>query len=767
MAASVASAQHTISGLISDKKDTKKLIEGVAVFIPEYQKFDLSKEGGEYIIRGIGSGIINIQFSKTGYKSFVTTIDMKEEATVLSVELEPSAVELQEVTVTSNSTSLPSNIPYSVSTIASNELNRTGNMSVMTSLATEPGIDKISVGNGISKPVIRGLSFSRILLYHNGTRIENQPWDDRHDLGINENGVERVEVIKGPAALIYGADALGGALIFVDEKPAVAGTKTGSVNFGFFSNTLGLNLDAGLKGASDNGLFWSVRAGGQSHTSYIQGSGLDLKKNSDEEEFAANSKFQSFNGKGMIGLSKKWGVSKLTYSFMNQQIGIIENETDSTKTAVEQNEEQRDREMEAPYQDVTSQIISSENTLLCGKSKWNLNVAYQHNDRKEFEPLPRKQKELAIGLELNTISYDLKWTSDAGKKFGITLGTQGMFQQNENFGKEILVPNADVSDLAGYAMLRYDIGKWNFLAGGRFDLRHIEAEGSEEGEVDTNEVRPEIDFEKDYQPVNGSIGLVFKPSEEFTIKGNFASGFSAPNYAELGTYGRHEGTYRFEIGNSELSVGQNFEGDLGVDWMTKSFGVSISGYYNFINNYIYIGQRGDSIDELPVFNIKQNDAVLKGAEISLDIHPEKVKWLDLKTSFGMTQGELKKGGNLPWIPAKKLVSELKFKRSKLDYIRDPYVSFAVSHYFAPHDVAAYELASADYTLLDLHLGGTFKWGNQYMDITLSCMNLLNEGYFNHLSLIKSIGIKEMGRDFVLQLRVPFGIPTKSKARVKS
>ena len=510
-------AKHTISGLVSNKSEPKKLIEGVSVFIPEFQKYDVTKEGGTYIIRGIGSGIITIQFTHVGYVSVVKTVNTKDSATVLNIEMEPSNLELEEVTITSNSTKLPNDIPYPVTTVSRDELNRMGNINLMTSLTAQPGIDKISVGNGISKPVIRGLSFSRILTYQNGTRIENQPWDDRHDLGINENGVDKVELIKGPAALIYGADALGGALIFIDEKPPVAGMKTGSVNLGLFSNTLGLNLDAGLKGASDNGVFWSVRAGGQSHTSYVQGSGEKIKKNSEAEAFAFNSKFQSTNAKAMIGLSKKWGMSKLTYSYQNQKIGIVENETDTLLTPGEQDEEQRNREIEAPYQDVTSHIITSETTMLTGQSKWNLNLGFQQNVRKEFEPLPGKQKELAIGLNLNTVTYDLKWTSDAEKKFGLTLGTQGMFQNNKNTGKEMLVPNADVNDIAAYTLLRYDIGKWNFLAGGRIDFRNIKTESGEAGELDSADIRPEIDFKKDYQPVNGSIGIAFKPGKEIQL----------------------------------------------------------------------------------------------------------------------------------------------------------------------------------------------------------------------------------------------------------
>ncbi|MCX6292409.1 MAG: TonB-dependent receptor [Bacteroidetes bacterium] len=759
-------AQHTLSGHVTDKSDKKKLVEGVAVFVPEFQKSDVSKEGGTYIIRGIGSGIVTVQFTKVGYRSLVKTVNTKDSATVLEVEMEPSTIELEEVTITSNSSSLPDDIPYPVNTVPNEELSRSGNVNLMTSLASEPGIDKITVGNGITKPVIRGLSFSRILLYQNGTRIENQPWDDRHDLGINENGVDKVEIIKGPAALIYGADALGGALIFVDEKPPVDGNKKGSINFGFFSNTLGVNLDAGVKGASDKGIFWSVRAGGQSHTSYVQGEGLAVKKNTEAKDFAANSKFQTINGKAMIGMRKKWGVSKLTYSFRNQLTGIVEQETNTTQTIADQNAEQRDREMEAPYQDVTSHIITSENTFISGTSKWNVNAGYQLNDRKEFEPLPLKQKELAIGLRLNTMTYDVKWTSDPEKKIGFTLGTQGMFQKNENTGKELLVPNADVSDIAAYGLLRYDIGKWNFLAGGRFDLRNIEANTNEGGVVDTADHRPELDLKKEYHPVNGSLGIVFRPDEQLTLKGNFASGYTAPNYAELGTYGKHEGTYRFEIGNPELQLEQNYEGDLGVIWETKSVAFGISGYYNYLNNYIYIGIRGDSLNGLPVYNARQSDANIKGAETSLDIHPAKIKWLDFKTSFAMTKGELKKGGNLPWIPAKKLITELKFTGAKLDYIQNPFISLVMSNYLEQTDVAEYELATASYTLFDVHIGGSFTWGNQLMDVTLSGMNLLNEGYFNHLSLIKSIGIKEMGRNIVLQLKIPFGFKAKAKPEVK-
>lgn len=755
--------QHTVSGVLSDKSDKTKLLDNVAVYIPEFNRFDLSKEGGTYILRNVGIGLVNIQFTRVGYKTVVKTISTKDSATVLNVEMEPSAIELEEVAITSNSTKLPENIPYPVTTLSADELRREGQMNLLQALSYEQGIDKISLGNGITKPVIRGLSFNRILLHQFGTRIDNQPWDDRHDMGVNENGVEKVELIKGPAALIYGADAMGGALIFTDEKPAVTGTIGGNANLMFFSNTLGLNGDLGIKGSSNKGLFWSFRGGAQSHTSYVQGAGEEVKKNTEDKSFAANSRYQTVNGKAVVGMSKKWGVTKFTYSLQNQQAGIVELEPD-TAVAGGFTAEQRDREMEAPYQDVTSQIASLENTILLKKSKVNFNIAYQDNNRKEFEPLPDKQKETAIGLHLKTTTYDLKYSSDAGKKFGYTIGSQGYIQDNSNFGKEGLVPDAKTSDIGGYVVLRYDLPKWNFLAGGRFDARTLEAESYEPvGEVDSF-ARPEIELDKEYSLFNGSIGAAFHPLKELTLKANVSTGFTAPNYAQLGTYGKHEGTYRFERGDKNLDPEQNLQTDLGVIWGNPNMEVHLEGFYNKISWYIYIANTGDStdltmynIDSLPIYQYKQNNATLSGAELSLDIHPDQLKWIDLTLSYGMMKGELDKGGNLPYIPADKLIAAVKFTKAKMNYVYNPYLSIVLSNYFEQKNVAEFETPSDGYALLDLHAGGSFRWGGQMFDLTISGTNMFNHGYYNHLSLVRNIGVRDMGRNVSIALRIPFGL----------
>lgn len=755
-------AQHTLSGIITDKTDNARLLEGVAVFIPDYNRYDISKEGGTYILRNIGKATVNVQFTRTGYKSVVKSVDLKDSATVFNVELEPTAMELEEVVVTSNSTKLPDMIPYTVNSYSLRDLNRTGNVNLLSSLSNQPGIDKISLGNGISKPVIRGLSFNRILLYQNGTRLENQPWDDRHDIGVNENGVEKVEIVKGPAALIYGPDAMGGAIIFIDEKPAVAGTAVGEVDFAAYSNTLGANLNAGVKGTSQNGFFYGFRLGGQSHTSYIQGNGDEVVKNTEEKDFAFNSKYASTNAKITTGVSKKWGVSKLTYSYYKQLIGIIEIEDGGVTVA--DNEEQRDREIEAPYQDVTTHLISSENTFPMGKSKLNVNVSYQLNDRKEFElknPGVDKIAEEAISLKLNTMTYDVKYSSDADKKFGYTIGSQSYFQSSRNSGIIGLVPDADVNDMAAYLLLRYDLPKWNFLAGGRYDYRTLKTTPYLQAGSSA--------IDRNFSLANGSLGVAFHPNDELTLKVNAATGFTAPNYAQLGSNGKHEGSYRYEIGRADLDIEQNIQGDFGLIWEMKDVSITVSPYYNRINNYIYIKNTGqDTVyrtQTLDVYRYSQRNAIISGAEATIDLHPRGLSWVDLNVSYGQIRGRFEAGGNIPYIPSNKLVGELRFVRQKLDYLYNPYISVVCRNYFMQDKVSEFERTTDAYTLLDLSLGGSFKWGMHMWDLTISATNILNTGYFNALSLLKDlqpVGIREMGRNIMVRIRVPFTVKKEVK-----
>src|SRR6185369_11494772 len=166
-----------------------------------------------------------------------------------------------------------------------------------------------------------------------------------------------------------------------------------------------------------------------------------------------------------------------------------------------------------------------------------------------------------------------------------------MIQSNENFGNNIAVPDADVNDFAGYGLAHYNMEYWNFSGGLRLDLRSIEIKktpGVHEGEatldslesaalISSGIVNPGSEFTRHYFPFSFSLGTVFHPDPAVTYKLNIATGFSAPNYAELSTFGKHEGTLRFEKGNADLMTEQNVEGDLNLLWEPKNFSLNVSG----------------------------------------------------------------------------------------------------------------------------------------------------------------------------------------------
>lgn len=772
---SLSSGQVTVHGVVRDRQ-TGDPIQSTTIFIPQLQRGAVSDSGGAFEFKGLPPTAISFQISREGYHSVLEKLEVVRDTTI-DVRLVHSFTELEEVVVTSNQSKLPQQCTAPINTLPINDVKKYGAPSLMANLSYQPGVDRIGTGVGIGKPVIRGLSFNRILLYGQGTRIENQQWDDRHDLGLTDIGVSTVEIVRGPAAVVYGADALGGALIFSGEKPVPAGTVSGDAGFGFTSNTLGISGDAGVRGTGTNGFFYGIRLGAASHTSYLQGE----QKNEtpgETEAFAPNSKFLYGTGKLDLGWSKKWGVSKLSYSCLRQGIGIVEDESDTGNQGNDE-AEQRERELEAPYQDVLTQILSSENTIITGSSKLNINVALQSNDRSEFEPLPGKLKEKAYGLALRALTYDVRWSDNELKNGGMTLGTQGLIMTSRNNGLESLVPDAAVRNFGAYALYRYDIGRLNLLAGARLDHRMIEAESYEPAGTAENDTfidwksnaviyRPEIELTREYLPFSFSAGVAYHTGEHTTFKMNVSSGFTAPNYAQLGAFGKHEGAYRFERGNAGLSPEENIQLDGGFMWEGEAISIDVGLYNNLVNNYCYLQNTGDSMvqvkptgrDTLSVYEYKQGAAMIKGGEITVDMHPPQVDWMDMKLCYALIDASLKSGAPLPYIPANKFTGEVRLSTDKLWKLSDASVSLVVSSLLRRKNVAEYERSTEGYTLIDLYSEAVVSVFHQPATVGLYCTNVLNTGYFNQLSLLKYIGVRDMGRNIGLRLRVPFGIKKK-------
>lgn len=604
-----------------------------------------------------------------------------------------------------------------------------------------PGVETITTGIGIGKPIIRGLSYNRVVTYTQGIRLENQQFGDEHGLGISDAGVESVEVIKGPSSLLYGSDALGGVLYFNPERFAHAGETKGDVNLNYYTNTVGYNANAGIKTSTDH-LKFLFRGSYTSHEDYETGGGVSV----------TNSRFKEYDLKGGIGYEKGIVKTALRYNFVSQEIGIPE-ELDEKAS--------HSRKSDEAYQPLETHILSSQTDIaLKNNSNINVTLGYVHNDRKEME---ERGEDPELHMKLSTFNYAIKYALPHTKKLETILGAQGMIQNNKNSGEEFLIPDADVNDIGVFAVSHYHFNKDNVLQVGiRYDRRNIDTEKHEEdGEVQFESL------DKDFNSFNASLGLKSNLSKDITARVNLASGFRAPNLAELTSNGQHEGTQRFEKGNQGLKTERNLQGDIDLEYKNEFLTIYLGAYYNHVNHYIFLQPTNDTEKDedgkdIKVYNYAQNDAKLYGGEIRLNITPQPIGWLHFDNSFEAVTGKQNHHGDyLPFIPANKLKNTVRVEFNNHEqYISKKYAFVTLENVFDQNNPNSFEEKTPGYTLLNVGLGGKFKlYGTRYATLSISANNLLDKDYVSHLSRLEDEEtgnrIGNIGRNISIGLRIPF------------
>ncbi|WP_348799179.1 TonB-dependent receptor [Flavobacterium adhaerens] len=718
-------AQNTISGKVTDSNNNPLI--GVTVDASDTHKSVKTDENGFYSITGLPKGNVTLVFTYIGFATQTQKISKIQDTQTLDVILKEMLFQMDEVVVSTPFSKLQSQNVMKIDKESIKSMQEKGSATLIEGLTTIPGVSQISTGTSIGKPVIRGLSGNRVLVYSQGVRLENQQFGAEHGLGLNDSGVENVEVIKGPASLLYGSDALGGVLFFNPEKFATANTFQGDFGQRYFSNTLGSSTTLGLKTSTDN---WKYLIRGAYNTQ------SDYKI--PDGDRITNTRFQEMDFKAGIGYSNTKFSSVLRYNYNNLDLGIpeegIAEQTLTKKTTY-------------PKQGVYNHLLSLNNTLFFNHSKLDMNLGYIRNDRNEFE-----DSDVAVlHMILNTFDYNVKYYLPKIGKLETIVGIQGMSQDNKNLGEEFLIPDAITNDFGVFGTGIYEWGKSSLQAGIRYDYRHLSSD--EYGIVGEEGYFAALD--KKYDSFNASLGYKTNLATNLIARLNVASGFRAPNLAELTSNGVHEGTFRYEVGNPDLKTEQNLQTDLDLEYKSSHFEFSVSGFYNHIGDYIFAAPTDDVIDEVQVYNYMQNDAKLYGGEIALHIHPHPLDWLHFETNFEIVTGKLQDGGYLPQIPANNWSNTIKTDFGIGKWLEAGFATLNVTSTFSQNNVSEYEVASDGYTLLNMGFGGKVKLGKTAFDINLNGNNLLNKTYIPHLSRLKNDGIPNIGINGVLGISFKF------------
>lgn len=720
----VASSQNSLMGTITSKNNNEPI--SATVYIPQLEKGTAADFEGNYELKNIPDGNYNVVFSFLGYATVSKKINFSNNQTIIeNLQLDESAVEMEEVIVSTPFHKLQSDNVMKVERVSTDDLNSSGAVTLADGIKNIAGVDLITTGTGIGKPVIRGLSSNRVLTYIQGVRLENQQFGDEHGLGINEAGIESVEVIKGPASLLYGSDALGGVLYLNPERFAISGETHGDLSSTYFSNTLGTSTNFGIKTSGEK-LKFLARGSYSSFSDYKAGTAYRV----------TNTRFNEKDLKtGVQYLGVKF-KSTIRYNYNRSNIGIAE----------EIGEQTRSKDLELPFQEVDNHILSLDNTLFFNKSSLDVKAGYLFNDRREYED---EMNTAALRLKLNTFNYDVKYNLPELGKFETIIGLQGMFQNNKNEGEEILIPDANTTDIGILATSHYHLEKVDLQAGIRFDSRKIESEAARNPS--------DVDFipalNKTFTSFTAALGAKLDFVENLSTRINFASGFRAPNLAELTSNGIHEGTNRYERGNENLTNEQNFQTDISLEYRNKHVEFFANGFYNAVNNYIFISPTDEMIDDTPVYDYLQDNAKLYGGEFGFHLHPHPLDWLHLESSFETVTGKLSNDDYLPLIPANSLRNTLRVELHDGKTRKFSAAFVTLENTFDQKNVSDFETRTAGYSLLSAGIESSFQLQKVMLKLGINGTNLTDKEYISHLSRFKPDGIFNIGRSINVNLKL--------------
>lgn len=747
----------SISGVIYTTDE--KTIPYANLTLEELTISTLSDAQGKYSFNLIPEGEYHMLISHDGYlnktvKIYIDTISKK-----FDIVLVKSLFETPTIDVTGSFSPVDiSNSTFSVSSLSARTLSKVRNQNIALTIQNIPGVNNFSTGNSIGKPVIRGLTSQSVLIVQDGVKHESQQWGDEHAPEISLFDLDRIEILRGPASLMYGADGIGGVINIISKPIQFSNLKKnvtyGNIDLnGFSMNKEGAaNLMLGY-GTASFGIkgFAGYRNGGNIMTP--EG---ELTVNTPEGVnvinggILSNSSNKEFEGGLEIGFKGSFGIINAEYQNFMRELQIHEDPSEDPDATPNQR-------LITNHFEATGNIYFNENMQL------EPVLSFESQSRKEFESAEEKSNDIpSLNLFLKTFIADVKLNHNLTKKINGSAGISIETQNNQSLGIEKLIPNYSACNFGIFIMEKMEIKQFTFSLGGRYDTKN---ENIKETvfETDTagNPVKIISPNDLNFNSFSGSAGLVYKPLSNLDIFTNIGSGWRPPSEFDLYADGVHEGTGRYDVGliiqdsllNPEPERSLNF--DLGTRIRSKYVNAEISFYRNQVHNFIYPSPTGltDPESGFQIYDITQASSSFIGYEYNIQIQPADWIMFTFLGDFVNTNND-QTSQPLPYTPPAKNIISLKLQETNFGPLNNPYFNFSTKFVSAQNEVDPLESTSEGYTLLDAGLGFDFILSKAIASLDFSVSNFGNLKYTDHLSRYRYYATGP-ARSFNLKLTVPF------------
>jgi iron complex outermembrane receptor protein len=651
----------------------------------------------------------------------------------------------------------------------------TGNL--MQTLGHIAGVRSMDIGSGFSKPMIRGLGFNRIAVTENGIKQEGQQWGADHGLEMDAFNVERVVVRKGPLSLLYGSDAMGGAIEILPSLAPAHNQFFGEVAL------LGKSVNATFGGSLMLGVKhneWHVRGRfSESHfgdyriptdtvvylTQRMPIAGGRLKNTAGLERdaalFAERSKDAYYANYAISNACQKVGFFVGAHGVPD--VSRLQDDNDS-------------RNVDMPYSVVNHFKLTTRQRMTADYVVFSWDGGFQHNCREEWslfhthygaQPVPTIDPDKELAFSLSTVSSLLKIEISDTDRLKWTAGWDVQWQRNDIGGYSFLLPEYKRFTTGALLLGEFRPNpQLTFNGGIRYDLGEINVSEYQDIYIEQylrerkyNESIVEANKWRSYAvncrfgDVSGSLGVVWKISDDYLFKANVGRSFRLPGANELASNGEHHGAFRHERGDASLESETGWQTDVSLLFNRNGISLTISPFLYYFENYIYLRPTGEW-SVLPhagqIYCYTGVEALFTGSEAKFGINIARSLTYAFSAEYVYAHNA-DEHTPMAFSPPFSMRNTLTFNPSERISL-----NFELQTVTNQHRVAKNEDRTSGANLV--HLAA--MWRLPFAEITLSSHNLLDVRYLNHLSFYRKAEIPEPGRNLQLSIILPFKILSK-------
>jgi iron complex outermembrane recepter protein len=774
-----------LSGRVVDEDDrplpgaTLRLREG------KQEEYTVSDREGRFSFRAISPGEKVIEVSFLGYRTYrrhlLLTGNME-----LELRMQRETRVLEEVMVNGSYRDVRArHESRDIEVVGQEYIRQNLSGSLMQSLDRLPGLHAMSIGSGQSKPVIRGLGFNRVVVTENGIKHEGQQWGEDHGLEIDQFAIDRVEVIKGPASLVYGSDAIGGVIDLRQTFIPPAGTIGGRVDAIAKSNNQLIGSSLTLHGRKHK-WFFTTRFTRVDYADYrvpadslyIYSYPVVLYKNR-----LRNTAGREMNGHFSVGFVGTRWTTRWFASLNSQEAGFFANAHGLEPRRVDYTLHDRSsRDIQFPRQEVQHLKLVNQTALTIGSARVELDLGCQHNWRQESNIYVGHGYMPAVfpdTVDLNSLVErefnKAVWSANArlirqmGSGHTLTSGLSMEYQANAIGGINFLIPAFHQVNWGAFVMDRWILNsRWSLNTGIRHDwsgIRTLEYTdwfpSGEQGYL----VRAHA-LDKRFSSTTGSIGAVYS-SGKVVARVNLGKGFRVPIAKELAANGVNYHHFRYEKGDSALSPEVSYQLDMALELNLGKGKLRLSPFLNYFPNYIYLNPTPDLDWAHGAGNQKfyytGAEVGRWGGEISLRYGVIEVLEIEILGDYLYSQqlSGPKMGFTLPFSPPPSLVTGWKYSPRGIGRFSKVFVGMDTRFTARQTLKVPPEKDTPGHVVVNVSAGTVVRVGREVLDIKLGIHNLFNSRYLDHTSFYRLIGAPEPGRNFTLAVGVPFHFQGKN------